>query len=215
VAKTIAAENPADVEALLQAKLSGSERTVEEIRQEKVLSLGENLSVRRFARIAGNAAVASYIHGGGSMGVLAIFSTDAATAATEAFQAMGKDVAMQIAAMNPQYLSAAAVPAEVVENEKRILAVQMAEDPKLEGKPENVIAGVIQGRIGKFYKEVCLMEQPFVKDGDISVGQYIKNAAKELGASIEAVDFVRFVKGENMQKREDDFAAEVAAAVQG
>jgi len=214
VAKTIAAENPADVEALLQMRLHGSERTVEETRQEKVLAIGENLNVRRFARVAGNPAVASYIHGGGSMGVLAVFSTDAATAESAACKAMGKDVAMQIAAMSPQYLCAASVPGEVIEHEKQILKVQLAEDPKMAGKPEKVLEGVIQGRIGKFYKEVCLLEQQFVKDGEISVGQYIQNVAKELGAPIEAVDFVRFVKGENLQKREDDFAAEVAAAAQ-
>jgi elongation factor Ts len=214
VAKTIAAENPSDVEALMLMQLHGSERTVEEMRQERVLSLGENLNVRRFARVAGNPAVASYIHGGGSMGVLAVFGTDAATAESAAFKAMGKDVAMQIAAMSPQYLGAAAVPAEVIEHEKQILKAQLAEDPKMAGKPEKVLEGIIQGRIGKFYKEVCLMEQQFVKDGEISVGQYIKNVAKELGAPIEAVDFVRFVKGENLQKREDDFAAEVAAAAQ-
>ena len=212
IAKTIAAGDPADVEALAALKLSGSDRTVEENRQDKILSIGENLSIRRFARIAGNPAVASYIHMGGSKGVLAIFDTDDATAASEAFKVMGKDVAMQIAAMSPQYLSSAAVPAEVVEKEKGILKAQLAEDPKMANKPEKVVEGIIRGRLDKFYKEVCLLDQAFVKDGDISVGQYIKNTAKDLGASIEAVDFVHFIKGENIQKRQDDFAAEVAAA---
>jgi elongation factor Ts len=210
IANTIAKENPADVASLLCLKLDGSDRTVEEVRQEKVLSIGENLSIRRFIRVAGN--VASYVHGSGSIGVLVEFNTDDATAASEAFQAMGRDVAMQVAAMSPLYLSVATVPADVVEHEKEILAAQFAEDEKMKGKPEKVLAGIIQGRIAKYYKEVCLLEQPFVKDGDISVGQYIKNTAKELGTSIEAVDFVRYVKGENMQKREDDFAAEVAKA---
>lgn len=212
IAKTIAAENPADVEALLGMKLDGAERTVEEIRQEKVLSIGENLSVRRFVRIAGNPAVASYVHGGGSIGVLAIFNTDAATAATDAFKAMGKDVAMQIAAMSPQYLNAAAVPADVIEHEQQILKAQLAEDPKMANKPEKVLEGIVRGRLDKFYKEVCLLEQQFVKDDEITVAQYIKNTAKELGAAVEAVDFVRLIKGENLQKKADDFAAEVAAA---
>jgi len=212
IAKTIAAENPADVEALAALKLAGSGRTVEENRQDKILSIGENLSIRRFVRIAGNPAVASYIHMGGSKGVLAVFDTDADTAGSEAFKVMGKDVAMQIAAMSPQYLSSAAVPAEVAEKEKGILKAQLAEDPKMANKPEKVIEGIIRGRLDKFYKEVCLLDQPFVKDGDISVGQYIQNVAKALGASIQAVDFVHFIKGENIQKRQDDFAAEVAAA---
>jgi len=212
IAKTIANENPADVEALLALPLGGGPRTVEENRQDKILSIGENLSIRRFVRVAGNPAVASYIHGGGSIGVLAIFNTDEETAAGDAFKAMGKDVAMQIAAMSPQFLSAAAVSADVIEKEKQIYAAQLAEDPKMAGKPEKVIENVIRGRLDKFYKEVCLLDQVFVKDDAISVGQYIKNTAKALGASIEAVDFVRLIKGENLQKREDDFAAEVAKA---
>jgi elongation factor Ts len=210
VAKTIADEDPADVDALLQLKLAGGERTVEEIRQEKVLSIGENLSVRRFTRRKGN--IASYVHGGGSMGVLVEFSTDDATAASEAFREMGKNVAMQVAAMSPQYLSAAAVPADVVAHEKEILKAQLAEDDKMKNKPEKVLEGIIQGRIAKFYKEVCLLEQPYVKDSDSSVDQYIANTAKALGAKIEATGFVRYVKGEGVQKREDDFAAEVAKA---
>lgn len=212
IAKTIANENPADVETLLALPLNGGTRTIEEVRQEKVLSIGENLSVRRFVRIAGNPAVASYVHGGGSIGVLAIFNTDAATAASDAFKAMGKDVAMQIAAMAPQFLNSAAIPADVIEHEQQILKAQLAEDPKMAGKPEKVLEGIVRGRMDKYFKEVCLMEQPFVKDDGISVAQYIKNTAKELGADIEAVDFVRLIKGENIQKREDDFAAEVAAA---
>ena len=212
IAKTITAEDPADVEALAALKLAGGDRTVEENRQDKILSIGENLSIRRFIRIAGNPAVASYIHGGGSIGVLAIFEADAAAAGSDAFKAMGKDIAMQIAAMSPQYLSSAAVPAEVIEKEKNILKAQLAEDPKMANKPEKVVEGIVRGRLDKFYKEVCLLDQAFVKDDEISVAQYIKNVAKELGASIEAVDFVRFIKGENMQKRTDDFAAEVAAA---
>jgi len=212
IAKTVAAEDPADVEALSALQLAGSGRTVEENRQDKILSMGENLSIRRFARVAGNPAVASYIHGGGSIGVLAIFSADTAVAQGEAFKAMAKDVAMQIAAMSPQFLSAATVPADVVEKEKQIYAVQLSEDPKMAGKPEKVLDNIIRGKLDKYYKEVCLLDQAFVKDDAISVAQYIKNTAKELDAPIEAVDFVRFIKGENIQKRQDDFAAEVAKA---
>jgi elongation factor Ts len=212
IAKTVAAQNPADVEALLQLKLAGGARTVEEMRQEKVLSLGENLSIRRFVRIAGNSAVGAYVHGGGTIGTLAMFEADTAVAATEAFKAMAKDVAMQVAALNPQFLCAAAVPAEFEAHEKEILRVQMAEDPKMQGKPEKVLQGIMQGKLKKLYSEICLLEQTYFRNEDFTVGQYINNTAKELGAAIACIDFVRLVKGENIQKREDDFAAEVAKA---
>jgi len=212
IAKTIAAEDPADVEALAAMKLAGGDRTVEENRQDKILSMGENLSIRRFARIAGNPAVASYIHGGGSIGVLAVFKADEATAASDAFKEMGKNVAMQVASMNAQFLGKDSVPADVIEHEKQIYAAQLAEDPKMAGKPEKVLENIVKGRLGKFFAEVCLLEQEYVKGEGELVGQYIAGVARQLGAGIEAVDFVRFVKGENIQKRQDDFAAEVAAA---
>jgi len=212
IAKTIAAEDPADVEALSALTLAGSDRTVEESRQDKILSMGENLSIRRFTRIAGNSAVVSYVHGGGGIGVLAIFDADDSVAAGDAFKVMAKDVAMQIAAMSPQFLSTAAVPAEFIEAKKAELTAELAEDPKMANKPAVVLDKIIAGKLDKFFKESCLLDQAFVKDDEITVAQYIKNVAKELDASIEAVDFVRFIKGENMQKRSDDFAAEVAAA---
>jgi len=212
IAKTIAAHGPVDVEALSALPLAGGVRTVEESRQDKILSCGENLSIRRFTRIAGNPAVASYIHGGGAMGVLAEFKTDAATAATASFKEMSRNVAMQAAAMKPQHLSRESVSADALGSKRQELLEQIAEDPKMAGKPEKVIAGAVQGRISKFYKESCLLEQAFVKDGEISVRQYIQSVEKELGAPIEAAGFVLYIKGENMQKREDDFAAEVAAA---
>ena len=211
VAKTIAAQNPANIEALMGMTIAEGSDTIEEARQAVVLKSGENVNVRRFERVSGNPAVVSYVHGGGSIGVLAVFNTDEATAKAEAFQAMGRDVAMQIAAMSPLYLSKETVPADVIEKEKAICKAQLAEDPKMANKPEKVLENIIVGRVNKFYKEVCLLDQPFVKDGDISVAQYIQNVAKELGASIEAVDYFRCVKGEGLEKREDDFAAEVAA----
>ena len=178
--------------------------------------MGENLSIRRFARIAGNPAVASYVHGGGAIGVLAVFrideNADAAIAASDAFKVMAKDVAMQIAAMSPLFLSAAAVPAAFIEEKKAAMAEELAEDPKMAGKPEKMLENIIRGKLNKFLKESCLLDQVFVKDDVITVDKYIKNVAGELGASIEAVDFVRFIKGENLQKRQDDFAAEVAKA---
>jgi len=212
IAKTIAAQDPADVDALSALNLADSGRTVEESRQDRILSMGENLSIRRFARIAGNPAVASYVHGGGAIGVLAVFNADDSVARSEAFNVMAKDVAMQIAAMSPLFLSAAAVPAEFIEGKKAELAAELAEDPKMAGKPEKMLENIINGKLNKFLKESCLLDQVFVKDDEITVAKYIANVAGELGASIEAADFVRFIKGENLQKRSDDFAAEVAAA---
>lgn len=208
IAKTIANNNPADVESLLNEKLAGGDRTVQENLQDKILAIGENMKIRRFERVEG--VVSTYVHGGGTVGVLVHFDTDDATAANDQFKAMGKDVAMQIAAMNPAYLDEAGVPAEVIDHEKEILTAQLAEDEKNKNKPAQVIEKIVQGRIGKYFKENCLMDQQFVKDGDLSVGKYVESVAKEIGASIKVLGFTRFAKGEGLQKREDNFADEVA-----
>ena len=208
IAKTIVAENPADVDALLNVKLAGSDRTVQENLQDKVLAIGENLKIRRFVRHEG--IVSTYVHMGGSVGVMVFFDTDDATAAKSEFKVMGKDVAMQIAAMSPLYLCRDEVPADVIEHEKSINLAQIKEDPKMASKPEKVIEGIINGKIAKFCKENCLLEQQFVKDGDINVAKYIDNAAKELGASIKATGFVRYAKGEGLQKKEENYAEEIA-----
>jgi elongation factor Ts len=213
IAKTIAANDPADVEALASMKLAGGERTVEENRQDKILSCGENLSIRRFTRIAGNPAVISYIHMGGAVGVLVEFKADAAAAAAALFKEMSKNLAMQVAAMSPLYLSREGVPADALAEKKKEFLEQLAEDPKMEGKPEKVLEGVIRGRIEKYLAESCLMEQPYIKaEGKELVKHYVADVVKALGADVEIAGFVRYAKGENLQKREDDFAAEVAAA---
>lgn len=209
VAKTIADTNPADVDELLNKPLAGDTRTVQENLQDMVLSIGENMKIRRFERVEG--ITTSYIHGGGSVGVLVIFDTDDNTAASDAFKVMGKDVAMQIAAMNPSYLDEASVPADVLEHEKEIMKAQLAEDPKMAGKPDQVLAKIVDGKIGKYYKENCLLDQAFVKDGDMNVAKYVASVAKELGADIKVTGFIRYAKGEGLEKREDDFAAEVAS----
>lgn len=209
VAKTIADTNPADVDELLAKPLAGDTRTVQENLQEMVLSIGENMKIRRFERVEG--ITTSYIHGGGSVGVLVMFDTDDKTAATDAFKVMGKDVAMQIAAMSPAYLDEASVPADVLAHEKEITKAQLAEDPKMAGKPEQVLAKIVDGKIGKYFKENCLLDQDFVKDGDMNVAKYVASVAKELGADIKVTGFIRYAKGEGLEKREDDFAAEVAS----
>lgn len=209
VAKTIADTNPADVDELLTKPLAGDTRTVQENLQDMVLSIGENMKIRRFERVEG--ITTSYIHGGGSVGVLVMFDTDDKTAATDAFKVMGKDVAMQIAAMSPAYLDEASVPADVLTHEKEITKAQLAEDPKMAGKPEQVLAKIVDGKIGKYFKENCLLDQAFVKDGDMNVAKYVASVAKELGADIKVTGFIRYAKGEGLEKREDDFAAEVAS----
>ncbi|NLO45081.1 MAG: elongation factor Ts [Clostridiales bacterium] len=211
IARTIAEEAPADIEALKALKLHGSDRTVLENLQDKILSIGENINIRRFLRVEG--IVSTYVHAGGSVGVMAEFETDDATAAKDEFKTMGKDVAMQIAAMNPLFLNSAAVPQDVVEHEKSIILTQMEEDENLKSKPDKVKQGIVFGKINKYYKEVCLLEQAFVKDDGISVAKYIENTAKELGASIKCVGFTRYAKGEGIEKKEDNFADEIASMV--
>ena len=206
-AQTVMDQNPADLAALMACKASGSDLTVEALQQEKVLTIGENIKVRRFARFEG--VVATYIHAAGRIGVMVKFDTSADIAAKQEFQLFAKDIAMQIAAVNPLYLNKEAVPADVVEHEKKILTEQVMN----EGKPANIAEKIVMGKMGKYYKEVCLLEQPFVKDGDISVQKYVENTAKELGGAIAVTDFVRFEKGEGIEKRQDNFAEEVASMI--
>lgn len=208
VAKIIAVQNPADVDALLKCTEDG--QTVEEMVQELFLKIRENIKIRRFVRYEGK--VVNYVHAGGKIGVLVKFDGDIDADNAE-FVTMGKNIAMQIAAMSPSYLDQASVPAEVIEKEKEILIAQMKEDPKMANKPDAVLGKIVEGKIGKYYKENCLVEQAFVMDGDITVGKYVANTAKELGADIKLVDFVRMEKGEGIEKRVDDFAAEVASMV--
>ena len=202
-------ENPADVDALLKCKMGDGD--VDAALKDKILVIGENLKIRRFVRYEG--VCAAYVHGGGTHGVLVDFATTDDVAAKPEFTAFGKDIAMQIAAVNPGYLNEASVPAEVIAHEKEILLAQISNDPKLANKPDKVKEKMVEGKIGKFYKENCLVDQPFVKDGELTVSQYVANTAKELGGDIEIVKFVRFEKGEGLEKKADDFAAEVASMV--
>ena len=206
VAQIVADQNPADMDALLACEKDGM--TVEAKVQELFLAIRENIKVRRFERFEGK--VVSYVHAGGKIGVLVNFETEL-SGDNEGLIAMGKNVAMQIAAMNPAYLDQASVPASVIEKEKEILIAQMKEDPKMANKPDAVLGKIGEGKIGKYYKENCLVEQAFVINGDINVGKYVADTAKELGADVKIASFVRFEKGEGIEKRVDDFAAEVAA----
>ena len=198
VAKKIAQGNPADVEALMEQKLYG-EQSVRDALTEKIAKIGENMNIRRFARIEGN--VCSYIHGGGRIGVLVEAE---GSLADEACHEAARDVAMQIAAINPLYLSSDAVPAEDLAKEKNIIIAQIKEDPKNANKPDAIIEKMVGGKINKFYEQNCLLQQEFVKDSELKVEKYLASKGVKL------INFVRFEKGEGIEKREDNFADEVA-----
>ena len=209
VAAVIADKNPADVEALMELPYGDAGTTVAEALREHVLVIGENLSVRRFVRYEGD--VVAYVHGGGRIGVLVKFDADAAASGTDALKECGKDVAMQIAALNAPYLCEETVPAEDIAHEKEITIAQIQADPKNASKPENIIQKMVDGRMHKFFKENCLVDQEFVKDSSMTVGQYVEAEAKKAGGAMKLAAYTRFEKGEGLQKREDNFAEEVAA----
>lgn len=202
VAQIIIDNNPSTVEELENCKYDATGTTVIEALREKILTIGENMKIRRFERMEGD--LISYVHGGGRIGVMVKFTTDVAT--KPEFNEYAKSVAMQIAAMSPQYLCKEEVPASVLEKEKEILMIQAIN----EGKPESIAEKMVVGKISKFYKENCLVDQAFIKDGEISISKYTDNVAKELSGSIVIDKFIRFEKGEGLEKREDNFADEVA-----
>ena len=207
-AKTVIEKNPQTVEELMTCKASGSDLTVEDLVREKILTIGENIKVRRFKRFEG--VVAGYVHAAGKIGVLVNFDVDnKEVAKNDSFKNFAKDVAMQIAAINPLYLVPEEIPADVIAHERKILKEQIVGD----GKPENIAEKIVEGRIGKYYKEVCLMNQAFVKDGNLSIEQYVQKTSKELGTNIKVISFVRFEKGEGIEKKEDNFAQEVAGMI--
>lgn len=198
LAKIVAENNPADLEALNALKFDDT-KTVEEELREKILTIGENMKIRRFARFEGN--VVTYIHGEGRIGVMVKVEGDL----TDDAKSAAKDAAMQIAAMNPLYLDKTTVPAEDLEKEKHIILAQMKEDPKNAGKPENILEKMLTGKVNKFYELNCLNQQEFVKDSNYKVEKYLAEKG------IKLVDFVRFEKGEGLEKKEENFADEVAS----
>ena len=209
VANTIIEKNPADVEALKAETISGGTATVGEVLTELAgMKIRENIVIRRFVRLEG--VLASYIHNGGSIGVLVKLDTELSA---EQVAAIGKDVAMQSAALNAPYLNREQVPAEVIEKEKEIMLAQMAEDPKMASKPEQVRVKIVEGKVGKYYSENCLLEQAFVKDDKLSVQKYVDEEAKKLGGSIKVVDVIRYERGEGVEKKEDNLADEVAKMI--
>ena len=211
LAEVVATANPADVEALKAAKYPNSDLTVTEIMQEKVMSIGENMQIRRFARFAENTSVA-YVHAGGTHGVLVNLAVEGCDA-TE----VGKNVAMQIAAMGAKYWDKTQVPQAEIDKELAVQVALMDNDPKMAGKPAEVKEKIAAGKMNAFYKEICLLQQEFVRSdlfkGDVA--GYIADAAKKLGGKIAFVDAIHYIKGEGIEKKEDNFAEEVAAQIAG
>lgn len=215
VAQAVAVNNPSDLEALMESNYPGTELTVRQQQQEMVLVIGENINVRRFIRYADGLNV-PYIHAGGKIGVMvnmAVEGVDNMDAVVE----LGKDIAMQIAAMRPTYLDAASVDASELEKEKEIQMAKAMEENKAKNIPEEkalkIAENMVKGRINKFYEEICLLNQPYVKENKITVDRHVQQVAKELGGMIKINAFTRFEKGEGMEKKQDNFAEEIANMV--
>jgi len=205
VAEAVQASNPADVEALKAADFPGTGRNVGEELTHQVATIGENMNLRRFARFEiGSGSVASYIHAGGKIGVLVELSCSAGD--SEALQALARQISMHVAAANPQYLDRSQVPAEVIDREKDIMRTKAIES----GKPENIVDKIITGQINKFFGEICLLEQAYVIDPDRKVGKVVEAFGKEHGCEVQLTRYVRYQLGEGIEKKDDDFAAEVA-----
>ena len=211
VAEQAVNSDAADMDAFLAESWNqDTSKTVREALLSKVAVIGENLSIRRFEKIvAAHGCVVSYTHGGGRIGVIVEADTDVIN---DAVKEALTNIAMQIAALSPKYVSTADVSEEYKAHEKEILMAQIANDPKMAGKPEKVIEGAVTGRLNKELKEVCLLEQAYVKaeDGKQTVAQYVAQVAKETGANLSVKRFVRFETGEGLEKKEENFAEEVA-----
>ena len=203
--KCIIANNPANVEELLASNYSETQ-TVDAKLKEMIFQIGEKITIRRFAVATGTTS--TYIHGAGSIGVVVSFDTDCAD--KEGFERFAKNIALQVGAYTTPYLTREDVPASVIESEKEILMAQIANDPANAKKPQNIIEKMVVGRIGKFYTQNCLMDMTYFIDEDLTVSKYVEQTAKELGGSIKITGFFRFEKGEGIQKKEENFAEEIA-----
>ena len=214
VLATIVAKKPATVEELLALPYCGTAETVQKTLIEKIAIIKENLSIRRFVIVEG--ITSSYIHGAGTTGVIVKFEAAADVAAKPGFAEYAKNICLQVAAGNPpKYVNIEDVPAEAVAEEKAVLIAQMKNDPKNANKPDNILDKIVSGRLGKFYERVCLMEQGYVKEDSMTVGAYTKATAKELGGDIKIVSFVLYEKGEGIEKKEENYAEEIAKLASG
>ena len=207
--RTIIATKPENPEALLTANFDGTELTVDAKLKEMIFTIGEKITIRRFVIREG--ITSTYIHGAGVAGVIVRFTTDEAVANNAEFAAVSKNIALQIAAGSPPtYVCQAEVPASVIEEEKNIQVAALKNDPKNANKPDAILEKIVIGKMGKFYESVCLLDQSFFKEDDMSVGKYLETEGKRLGGEIKVVDFVLYEKGEGLEKREDNFAEEIA-----
>ena len=211
VLKTILATRPATVEELLTKQYLDTDMTVEAKLKDMIFTIGENMNIRRFLIVDG--VVSTYIHGKGSTGVIVNFEADDSIKNTPAFAEFSKNIALQVAAMPVLYLNKESVPEKDVEEEKSIILAQLNNDPKNANKPQQILEKMVIGKLGKFSEKNCLLEQSYVKDDKMSVGAYVNATAKELGGNIKVVGYSLYEKGEGLEKREDDFAAEIAKMV--
>ena len=213
VAATVVKNNPADLDALMECKYNGTDLTVTQQQQEMALVIGENIKVRRFACFAEGLSV-PYVHAGGKIGVLVNLET---SLSAEQVQEVGKDVAMQIAALNPRFWDKSQVTQDILDEEKKVMLAQMENDPKMANKPEQVREKIVMGKLNKFYAENCLLQQDFVRSDvfEVSVEAYIAATAKKLGGTITFKSAIRFEKGEGIEKKQENFADEIASLVKG
>ena len=206
---TIIATKPESLEALLNANFDGADITVDAKLKEMIFTIGEKITIRRFVIREG--ITSTYIHGAGVAGVIVRFTADEAVANNDEFAAVAKNIALQIAAGSPPtYVCQAEVPANVIEEEKNIQVAALKNDPKNANKPDAILEKIVIGKMGKFYESVCLLDQSFFKEDDMTVGKYLETEGKRLGGKINVVDFVLYEKGEGLEKREDNFAEEIA-----
>lgn len=216
VAEAAAKNSPADLEALLASGYPSSDKTVQEMQQEMILVIGENISVRRFCRYTTGINV-PYVHAGGKIGVMVNMEVSNISE-TDAVVALGKDIAMQIAAMRPLYLDTNSVDPEELEKEKEIQLVKAIEENKAKNLPDDkaraIAENMVKGRINKFYEDICLLNQPYVKENKLTVGQHVNQVAKALGGAIKVAAFTRFEKGEGIEKKQENFADEISKLVQ-
>jgi len=211
VAAVVAAENPADLEDLMGKQFPGTDKTITEMQQEKILVIGENIKVRRFGRYADGVSV-PYIHMGGKIGVLVNLAVSDNLKSSDKVTELGKDIAMQIAAMRPQFLDKSDVDSTTLDKEREILLIQAKEEnsKSAKPKPDAIVEKMVEGRVGKYYEENCLLQQAFVKENKVSVEKHVEAVAKELGGTIAVKGFIRFEKGEGIEKKEENFAEEIA-----
>jgi elongation factor Ts len=209
VAEVVLNANPADVESLNSLTFPGSDQTVGEELTRQIATIGENMNIRRIARLeTATGAVASYVHGAGKIGVLVQLNS---SKDSEQIAVVARQIAMHVAAASPQYLKREDVPTEMIAKEKEIMRVKAIES----GKPEKIVDKIVEGQINKYFGEICLLDQVYVIDNDLTVGKVIANLTKEIGCEVTLGGYIRFQLGEGIEKRDDDFAAEVASLSKG